>query len=138
MIRLILFFTVLCLASIFDVRTRIVPDWIHLLMILVSLIPPEQVHLTGLFAAMPLLAVGMMCEGIGGGDIKMVGTCGMVLGLSKTYIGLMIGLWSLLIFHAVKIVFYKLTKKEMTVKGQAYPLVPFLLSGMAVSVWIGG
>ena len=138
MIRLTLFFSVLCLASVIDIRTRIVPDWIQLVMILVSLIPPEHVHLTGVFVAIPLLAVGITCEGIGGGDIKLVGTCGMVLGLYKTYIGLITGLCILLIFHAGKTAIYKFIKKEMTVKEQTYPFVPFLLSGMAVSVWIGG
>ena len=138
MIRLGIFFSVLCLASVFDVRTRIIPDWIHLLMFLASLIPPGHIHPEGLLSAIPLLAVGMICDGIGGGDIKLIAACGLVLGFTKTYTGLTLGLCFLLFFHAGKISFYKLIKKEMTVKEQAYPLVPFLLSGMAVSVLIGG
>lgn len=138
MIRLVIFFSVLCLASFFDVRTRIIPDWIHLLMFLASLIPPGHMHPTGLLSAIPLLAVGMICDGIGGGDIKLTAACGLVLGFTKTYTGLTLGLCFLLLFHAGKLSFYKLIKKEMTVKEQAYPLVPFLLSGMAVSVLIGG
>ena len=138
MIRLVIFFSVLCLASVFDVRTRIIPDWIHLLMLLASLIPPGHIHPEGLLSAIPLLAVGMICDGIGGGDIKLTAACGLVLGLTKTYTGLTLGLCFLLLFHVGKLSFYKLIKKEMTVKEQAYPLVPFLLSGMAVSVLIGG
>lgn len=138
MVRLTLFFSVLCLASIFDIRTRIIPDWIHLLMLFVSLIPPGELHCTGLIAAMPLLIAGMMCGGVGGGDIKLVGACGMVLGLTKTSIGLMSGLSFLLIFHAGSLMLQKIIRKERVGKEQAYPLVPFLTLGMAVSVLFGG
>ena len=115
MLRLVIFFSVLCLASVFDVRTRIIPDWIHLLMLLASLIPPGHIHPEGLLSAIPLLAVGMKCDGIGGGDIKLTAACGLVLGLTKTYTGLTLGLCFLLLFHAGKLSFYKLIKKEMLV-----------------------
>lgn len=138
MIRLILFLSVLCLAAAFDIRTRMIPDWIHLLIVIVSLLPPGSVHYTGVLAMLPLLFIGITYGGIGGGDIKLVGACGLVLGLTRTYIGLIMGLCFLLVFHAGNMVFHKAMKKEIAAKEQAYPLVPFLLSGMAASVWIGG
>ena len=70
MIRLALFFLVLFLAAVFDIRKRIIPDWMPFLIAGVSLIPSEPVYLTGLFVALPLLIAGITVGGIGGGDIK--------------------------------------------------------------------
>ena len=54
-IRLALFFLVLSLAAVSDIRKRIIPDWMPIVMVGVSLIPTEQVYLTGLFVALSLL-----------------------------------------------------------------------------------
>ena len=90
MIRLALFFLVLFLAAVFDIRKRIIPDWMPFLIAGVSLIPSEPVYLTGLFVALPLLIAGITVGGIGGGDIKLTGACG--LGLKEP---LQVYLWHL-------------------------------------------
>ena len=46
MIRLALFFLVLFLAAVSDIRKRIIPDWMPFLIAGVSLIPSEPVYLT--------------------------------------------------------------------------------------------
>ena len=48
MIRLTLFFLVLSLAAVSDIRKRMIPDWMPLLIAGVSLLPPEPVYLTGI------------------------------------------------------------------------------------------
>ena len=73
MIRLALFFLVLFLAAVSDIRKRIIPDWMPFLIAGASLIPSEPVYLTGLFVALPLLIAGITVGGIGGGDIKLDG-----------------------------------------------------------------
>ena len=73
MIRLTLFFLVLSLAAVSDIRKRMIPDWMPLLIAGVSLLPPEPVYLTGLLVALPLLIAGITVGGIGGGDIKLDG-----------------------------------------------------------------
>ena len=92
MIRLALFFLVLFLAAVFDIRKRIIPDWMPFLIAGVSLIPSEPVYLTGLFVALPLLIAGITVGGIGGGDIKLTGACGLVLGFERTLAGLLMAL----------------------------------------------
>ena len=59
MIRLTLFFLVLSLAAVSDIRKRMIPDWMPLLIAGVSLLPPEPVYLTGLLVALPLLIAGI-------------------------------------------------------------------------------
>lgn len=138
-VRLTFFFTVLSLAAVFDIRKREIPDWIPLLLMVVSLTPPESVQLAGLLVALPLLIIGVIAGGIGGGDIKLVGACGLVLGFEKTLAGLLIALCFLLLFHAARQCIRKIRKVNYVAgKEQAYPLVPFLLLGMLLSVRIGG
>ena len=131
MIRLALFFLVLFLAAVFDIRKRIIPDWMPFLIAGVSLIPSEPVYL--------LLIAGITVGGIGGGDIKLTGACGLVLGFERTLAGLLMALMFLLLFHWAGQCIRKCKKINCGVgKEQAYPLVPFLLLGMLMSVRIGG
>ena len=97
MIRLTLFFLVLSLAAVSDIRKRMIPDWMPLLIAGVSLLPPEPVYLTGLLMALSLL----------------------------------------LLFHVVRQCIRKIRKLNCVAeKEQAYPLVPFLLVGMVISVFM--
>ena len=134
MIRPVLFFVVLSLAAVSDLRTRIIPDWMPLLIAGISFIPLESVHLNGLLAALPLLIAGVTAGGIGGGDIKLAGACGLVLGFERTLAGLIMALCFLLLFHATGKCNGKWTGADKQTK--SYPFVPFLLVGMVISVYI--
>ena len=137
MIRLTLFFLVLSLAAVSDIRKRIIPDWMPLFVAGASLLPPEPVYLTGLLVALPLLFAGITVGGIGGGDIKLTGACGLVLGFERTLADFLIALSLLLMFHAARQCIRKIRKRKcVTEKEQAYPLVPFLLVGMGISVFL--
>ncbi len=139
MIRLILFFVLLFLAAVGDIRKRIVPDKVVLLLMGVSLIPPEPAYVAGLMVALPLLFVGIVSGGIGGGDIKLTSACGLVLGLEKAFVGLFFGLLFLLVFHGMNSLVGRIkNKKYVEKREQAYPLVPFLLLGMLLGIQIGG
>lgn len=139
MIRMLLFFFLLSLAAFSDGKKRIVPDQIPLAMLLVSLCPPEEPHLFGIAACLPLFLAGVTAGGVGGGDVKLVGACGVVLGFSQAFAGLLAALCLMLFYHAVVTGLRKIRKKERkTGKGQAYPLVPFLLLGMLISIGMGG
>ena len=133
-IRSALFFMILSLAAVSDMRKRIIPDWMPLMMAGISLIPLGTVHLTGLLAALPLFIAGMTAGGIGGGDIKLAGACGLVFGFERTLAGLIMALCILLLFHTAGKYTGKWTDADKQVK--SYPLVPFLLIGMVISVSI--
>lgn len=95
------------------------------------MIPPEPERMLGIMAALPLIIAGLAVGGIGGGDIKITGACGMVLGFGRAFGGLMVGLLLLILFHLVRRIITKSRKKE---PGQAYPLVPFLTVGMVLMI----
>lgn len=135
MVRLALFFLILSLTAVSDIRKRIIPDWMTIVMAGASLLPPEPVYLTGLLVALPLLIAGITVGGIGGGDIKLTGACGLVLGFERTFVGLLMAMSFLIMFHAARQCIRKIRKVNCVAgKEQAYPLVPFLLLGMVISV----
>lgn len=136
-IRPVLFFLVLSLAAVSDLRTRNIPDWMPLMIAGISLISPQPVYLTGLLAALPLLITGVTAGGIGGGDIKLAGACGLVLGFERTLAGLIMALCLLLLYHGIGQYIRKIRKEKCEAgKEQAYPLVPFLLLGMLLGIRI--
>ena len=97
-------------------------------MALISLIDFKAIHLFGILAALPLLIAAMMSpSGIGGGDIKLVATVGLVIGFWKALIGMAIGLSLVIIFHGALKIIYRITSKEYG--RRAYPLAPFLALG---------
>ena len=81
-------------------RTRTIPDCLVVLVALTSMLPPEQPNLLGVFAGLPLLLAGITIGGIGGGDVKLMGVCGLVLGASQAFTGLFLALCLLVLWHA--------------------------------------
>jgi len=130
----IVFFSILSLAAIFDLCKREIPDWVPVLLICSCILTEDGVIISGIIPALILLIVGITAGGIGGGDIKVVAACGMVMGLWKTFAGLFISLCLLLLVHFIKSICMKIIKKkEIFKKEQAYPLFPFLLLVMLIS-----
>ena len=99
MIRLAFFFSALSLAAVMDMRTRTIPDWLVVLVALTSMLPPGQPNLLGGLAGLPLLLAGITIGGIGGGDVKLMGACGLVLGAGHALMGLFLALCLQLLWH---------------------------------------
>lgn len=71
---------------------------------------------------------GITIGGIGGGDVKLMGACGLILGAKPALTGLFLALCLLVLWHAAGNMGRKKNrKKQKEEKEQAYPLVPFLL-----------
>ena len=97
------------------------------LVALTSMLPPGQPNLLGVLAGLPLLLAGITIGGIGGGDVKLMGACGLVLGAGHALMGLFLALCLLVLWHAAGNMGRKKNrKKQKEETEQAYPLVPFL------------
>ena len=111
-VRLISFLLFWCWRQVSDIRKREIPDGIPLLVTIVSLIPLESVQLSGLLVALPLLMIGATAGGIGGGDIKPTGACGLVLGFwenpDRTYHRASVAL----VFHAARQCVKRIKKRK--------------------------
>ena len=115
----------LVFAAGYDIAAHIVPDYIPVLIMIagfpvVRLLPA----LLGLLLVpLPFLAAALLKEGsIGGGDIKLMGACGFVLGVRDGYSALLLGL-----FFAVL---------SQTIRGRdrskGFALVPYLAAGCLI------
>ena len=133
----VLFFCLLLAASVWDLRKRIIPDSICLLIALTGLIDFSPVNLLGVLAALPLL-IAALCkpEGIGGGDIKLTAAAGIVMGFGRCTAGLLLGLMASLFFYLIEQIVRRLRKLEPQKAAQAaLPMAPFLFLGfLAVTI----
>ena len=143
-VQLLLLFYLLCLAAIWDMKKRMIPDTICILTAMLTLISFDPMKLVGILAAMPLFFAGITIGGIGGGDIKLTGAIGLVLGFQKTLTGLILSLLLLIIFHGCRKLWHEIqtfTRKRKSEQNrnqnreQAYPFVPFLFFGMTASMF---
>lgn len=121
------FFTVLLAAtSVWDIRKRIIPDTLCLCIALTGLLTVEPVKLFGILAAVPFLLAALLLGGMGGGDIKLMASVGLVLGFHKSMAAIIMGLTAMLVFHAIRFIVQKLRRRAVQ---KAYPLAPFLSLG---------
>lgn len=71
-----------------DIKRRVIPDIICLLMVLISLLKFNFINLLGIGISIPFLIAAVLVENsIGGGDIKLTAAIGIVLGFWKGIYG---------------------------------------------------
>jgi len=128
------FFAVLLLAaSVFDIRKQIIPDSLCLGVAMTGLLAFEPVKLAGLLASALFFLAAIALGGMGGGDIKLMASAGLVLGFSKSIAAAVIGLTALLAFHAGNTIIQKLCGRDAP---KSYPLAPFLSLGCLAAYFL--
>ena len=134
-LQAVLFFCLLLAASVWDLRKRIIPDSICLLIALTGLIDFSPVRLWGLVLAVPFfLASGAKPRRGGEGDVYLVAAASFVLGPASGAAGLVIGLTAFCLYYlAVAIIRKTKGQKE---KSESYPLAPFLSVGFITAYFI--
>ena len=130
-LQAVLFSFLLIAASLWDLRKRIIPDSICILIALTGLIDFSPVRLLGVLAAMPLLTAALCKpEGIGGGDIKLTAAAGIVLGFWGCTAGLIFGLTASLLFYLLVQTVRRLESQKAS--QAALPMAPFLSLGFFI------
>lgn len=130
----LLFISVLLIASVQDIRTREIPNWIPLLLLVNGCLSFNGLaSLIGLLAAaLPYLLAALFTNGkIGGGDIKLMAACGFTLGITGGLIQSIVGLTLMLLFSLVLAMFCGWNQIKQT----PLPLAPFLTSG-GIFAWL--
>lgn len=123
-----LFFSLLAGASYCDIRFRTIPDSFSILLVAVALIGLQPYRFLGILCGIPFLLAAVTVGGIGGADIKIMGTAGMVLGLREGMLAMLIGLSCMIIYHIGKAILLRDIEKK-----KSYPLIPFLATGMILA-----
>ena len=132
-LQAVFFIALLCAASVTDLTKRIVPNWICIGIAGFSIIGFTPVKLLGILIALPFLLAAVFFGGMGGGDIKLMAACGLVLGLPKGLLAAMAGLILLLIYVGIYRIVRKVQRREAK---KAFPLAPFLSAGCLLAYFI--
>ncbi len=135
-----LFFLLLIMVSICDIKNREIPDGLQAAIAILSLLNFSLWNLAGVLTALPYLVVALAGDrlgGIGGGDIKLAAAMGIMLGLPAGLAASIMGLSAFIVYGLVCSCTRRLTGR----KGRtAYPAGPFLAAGAAIAYFmeIGG
>lgn len=129
-IQAVFFLALLLLAAVIDVRTRRIPDRFNVFIALTALLKFQLGNLFGILAALPFLCAAMTCGGMGGGDIKLMAACGLVLGFRYGFLAQVVGLSVMLFFYAV---YYVIQRGRGRRIETSLPLAPFLMAGCVIS-----
>ncbi|MBN4051071.1 prepilin peptidase [bacterium AH-315-G05] len=128
-----LFATILTIAGYIDIKTKTIPDYIHVLIILVGLININLVQsLIGL-VIVPLPFFIMACikeNSIGGGDIKLMGACGFFLGVTGGIVGSVVGLVVAII---INVLYCRIKRKK---EDTGFALAPYLGAGSCIIYFV--
>ena len=126
----LLFSSILIYAGIYDYKKRIIPDKVHVIIIIIGLLSgfnPVPSILGLLVLPIPfIIPIFFNEKSIGGGDIKLVGAIGFYLGLTNGLLAIIIGL---LLSTLVSILF-KRRKNELV------PLAPYLATGSIIALFL--
>lgn len=135
-----LYAAILITASVTDIRYLYVPDCIHLGILALSVcsyvhspIPglPNRI-LASLAAGGLLLLVSVLTRGgIGGGDIKLATSCGLLLGFEKTFLALLLSYLLAGLIHLPLLLSGKTDKKA------EIPMVPYFTAAFLLSAAYG-
>lgn len=140
MVQAAMFLLLLGFVSACDIKNREIPDFLLAAMALLALLRFSLWNLAGALTALPYLLVALAGEktgGIGGGDVKLAASMGIVLGLPASVAASVMGLSAFIVYGLICSGIRRLKGK----KGKAaYPVGPFLASGAVVAYFmkIGG
>ena len=126
----ILFISTLIYAGIYDYKRRIIPDRVHVIIMISALLSQFSIiqSILGLLI-LPIpfiISIFFNEDSIGGGDIKLVGAIGFYLGLTKGTLAMIIGL-------SLSTLVSLLFKKH---RNQLVPLAPYLATGSIIAFLI--
>lgn len=131
----IILLQILLYASVSDIQTHEVKDFISVLIFItgfigVTLTNIPMMLLSGFIIGGMLLICAMVSGNrLGGADVKLSAACAFLLGFSKSIAGLVIGLFLAIICNIY------FSHKNKT-KGKAFPLVPYLSIGFMAMYFI--
>ena len=138
-ILMAILFSVAVLTAIVDIRIRIVPNELVLLMLVLGLaFQVAEFGISGILTAL-LCMFGMIIlfsavagfvgfDKVGAGDVKLAGTMGLVLGFPGVIAGLVIMSVVFVAFTLIGLLTKRLTLKTMV------PFAPFMMTGLVLSL----
>ena len=129
LLQVILFLILLFAVSVCDIQYRKIPDVLQAGIAVLAFLDFSPGHLAGILCMVPYLAVALCCgrdDGIGGGDVKLAGSTGLVLGLPASLTASVIGLLGFILFGTTILLWKRI---HGTGACSSFPVGPFLAMG---------
>lgn len=129
LLPLFLFYVLLATAAVIDAKTKRIPPWIWIAILLLAPFMPGFSFKSGILGCLVLggillLSDIIMPNAFGGGDIKLCGAAGFALGLTPG----MFGLFVALILSMPVCLFLQITKKKKFMAFGPYLATGFILT----------
>ena len=120
----------LCIGSYEDIKTREIPNWISVGVLISAFFHFNIQNLWGIIVAVLFFSVALATGKIGGGDVKLIAALSIVCGLWGSFALLLFAQTSMLIFYAGNCIFRKINGKTAD---KSLPFVPFIFIGYLVT-----
>ena len=133
MLQFVAVAVLLGIGSVMDIRTREIPNWISVAVLITAALNFNLENLWGLIVAVIFFSVALATEKIGGGDVKLIAALSMVCGLWGSFALLLFAQISMLIFYAGYYIFCKINGKTAD---KALQFVPFITFGYVLTTVI--
>ena len=113
-----------------DIKTREIPNWISVEVLVLAFFHFNIQNLWGIIVAVIFFSVALATGKIGGGDVKLIAALSVVCGLWGSFALLLFAQISMLIFYGVSVIVQKLRGKTAD---KSLPFVPFIFIGYLVT-----
>ncbi len=121
------------IGSVMDIKTREIPNWISLGVLLAAFLDFNIQNLWGIIVAVIFFSVALATGKIGGGDVKLIAALSVVCGLWGSFALLLFAQTAMLVFYAGN---YILCKIHGRTADKALPFVPFITFGYVLATVI--
>jgi leader peptidase (prepilin peptidase)/N-methyltransferase len=118
------------IGSVMDIKTREIPNWISVVVLITTALNFNLENLWGIIVAVIFFSVALATGKIGGGDVKLIAALSMVCGLWGSFALLLFAQISMLIFYGVSVIVQKLRGRTAD---KSLPFVPFIFIGYLAS-----
>ncbi len=123
-------FILLCIGSYMDIKTREIPNWISVGVLISAFFRFNIQNLWGIIVAVIFFSVALATGKIGGGDVKLIAALSVVCGLWGSFALLLFAQISMLIFYGVSVIVQKLRGRTAD---KSLPFVPFITFGYVLT-----
>lgn len=135
-IQFVIVAVLLGIASVKDIKTREIPNWISICVALTAIINFRLENLWGVIVAAIFFVVALQTGKIGGGDVKLIAALSVVCGLWSSLALLFFAQLSMLIYFGIYYLICKINGKTADKSpGGSFclPFVPFITFGFVLT-----
>ena len=119
----------LAFASVKDIKTREIPNWISVGILILAFLDFNILNLWGIIPAAIFFFTALFTGKIGGGDVKLIAALSIVCGLRGSLALLLFAQISMLVYYGISVIVQKICGKTAS---KSLPFVPFISVGYLV------